>query len=212
MTPQFDPVFQKALASLVEWRRDVRHFTRERLAEQDVTELLALAQQAPSVGNSQPWRFVRILSDQLRETLAQHVDDEAVRAGANLASPDRRAAYAALKLHGLREASDIIAVFSDEATDAGSGLGTATMPETRAYSVVLAIHTLWLLARARGIALGWVSIVQPGYVATLLDVPDGWRLIAVLCLGRPAEASDTPELDRLGWQDRLDWRANVSVR
>jgi 5,6-dimethylbenzimidazole synthase len=212
MAPQFDPVFQKSLASLVKWRRDIRHFTRERLAEHDVNELLALAQQAPSVGNSQPWRFVRIMSDHIREALAQHVDDEAVRAAVNLASPDRLEAYAALKLHGLRETSDVIAVFCDEETDVGLGLGTATMPETRAHSVVLAIHTLWLLARARGIALGWVSIVQPAYVTALLGVPDGWRFIALLCLGRSVEAADTPELERLNWQARLDWSANVSVR
>jgi 5,6-dimethylbenzimidazole synthase len=86
------------------------------------------------------------------------------------------------------------------------------MPEARAYSVVMAIHTLWLTARARGIALGWVSILDPAVVARLLDAPAACRLIALLCLGRPVEESAVPELEQRGWQARLDWRANVSER
>ena len=208
---RFDPVFREELARLIGWRRDVRRFRTKAIPESEVQNLLRLAQLAPSVGNAQPWRFVRVRSPALRTALADHVDAEISRAGEAIA-PDRRDAYAALKLHGLREAPEIVAVFCDEETVAGGGLGAATMPETRAYSVVLAIHTVWLAARAAGIALGWVSIVDPAHVARLLDVPAGWRLVALLCLGWPEDESEMPELERLGWQDRLDWRANVSSR
>lgn len=208
---RFDAAFREELARLIGWRRDVRRFHTRPLPPDAVPDLLRLAQMAPSVGNAQPWRFVRVQSPALRTALADHVDAEVARAGDAIA-PDRRAAYAALKLHGLREAPEIIAVFCDEDTPSGGGLGAATMPEARAYSVVLAIHTLWLAARAMGIALGWVSIVDPAHVARLLDVPAGWRLVALLCLGWPEEESDTPELERMGWQSRLDWRTNVSSR
>lgn len=197
---------------LIGWRRDVRRFRRDPLPDGAMESLLELAQQAPSVGNSQPWRFVRIVSPSLRAALADHVDGEVVRAGDGIADADRRAAYGALKLHGLREAPEIVTVFCDDDTEAGSGLGAATMPEARAYSVVLAIHTLWLAARARGIALGWVSIVDPLWVANLLDAPPRWRLIAILCIGWPEEESVVPELERLGWQHRLDWKDTISVR
>src|SRR3546814_20037433 len=82
--------------------------------------------------------------------------------------------YASLKLHGLREAPEILAVFSDEAPDAGHGLGVATMPEALRYSTVLAIHTLWLAAQSRGIGLGWVSIPDPKRIAMMLDAPQHW--------------------------------------
>lgn len=190
----------------------MRRFRSEALDEGLVSELLATAQRAPSVGNSQPWRFVRVRSASLREELARHVDSEAARAGKALPDPVQRAAYAALKLHGLREAPEILAVFCDEATPAGAGLGAATMPRTREWSVVLAIHTLWLAARARGLGLGWVSIVEPDFVVRLLGAHDGWSFVALLCLGHPEHADPVPELERLGWQDRLDWRANVSER
>jgi 5,6-dimethylbenzimidazole synthase len=152
------------------------------------------------------------MSAPLRDALADHVDEQVALAGDRIADARRRAAYGALKLHGLREAPEIMAIFCDDGTQAGGGLGAATMPEARAYSVVLAIHTLWLAARARGIALGWVSIVEPAYVARLLDVPPGWRLIALLCIGWPEEEAQVPELERFGWQERLDWKDNVSER
>ena len=163
--------------------------------------MLSLVELAPSVGNAQPWRFVRIVDPALRELLAVHVDaiSEAAAAGFD---PERAAAYRALKLHGLREAPELVVVFSDEAPAAGHGLGIATMPEMLRYSTAMAIHTLWLAARAEGIGIGWVSILDPATVHRLLAVPDSWTLIALLCIGYPEIDSDTPELVRRGWQAR----------
>ncbi len=112
----------------------------------------------------------------------------------------RAARYRALKLAGLREAPVHLAAFCDEATGAGLGLGRATMPETLAYSVVGAVQCLWLAARARGIGVGWVSILDPDAVTAILDVPPYWRLVAYLCLGLPQEEHPDPELERHGWQ------------
>jgi 5,6-dimethylbenzimidazole synthase len=208
--PRFTATFREDLAALLTWRRDVRAFRTTPIPEPVVADLLATAQRAPSVGNSQPWRFVRVRSPKLRETLARHVDAEAARAGE--AMGPRRAAYAALKLHGLDRAPEVIAVFCDDATPHGAGLGAATMPQTREWSVVLAIHTLWLAARARGLGMGWVSIARPETITELLEVPPGWRFIALLCLGKPEACAAVPELERRGWQARQDWSANVSER
>ena len=210
--PVFDAHFREELDSLLAWRRDVRHFRPDPLPDGLLDDLLATAQRAPSVGNSQPWRFVRLVSAEIRTTLADQVDHAAARAGERYGDTDRGALYRRLRLHGLREAPEIMAVFCDDAPEAGFGLGAATMPETLAYSVVMAIHTLWLAARARGVALGWVSILDPDRVTALLDVPPSWRLIAVLCLGYPMEEQAGPELERRGWQARRDWRDAVTER
>lgn len=209
--PRFDAVFETELERLFAWRRDVRHFLDRPLPEGEIEHLLEMAQLAPSVGNAQPWRFVRIASPGLRATLADHVDAASARA-AERYDPDRAAAYRQLKLHGLREAPEIVAVFSDEAPEAGHGLGIATMPEMLRYSTVMAIHTLWLAARVRGIGLGWVSILEPAPIHALLGVPADWALVALLCIGLPSEPSDTPELERRGWQKREDWRGHVLER
>ena len=200
--PAFDAAFRDRLDLLLHWRRDVRHFRRDPVAEGAMQALFAAAALAPSVGNAQPWRFVRLRSPGLRETLAAHVDTASAAAGDRLPDAERRARYARLKLHGLREAPELLAVFSDEAPAAGHGLGRATMPEMLRYSTVMAIHTLWLAARARGIGIGWVSILDPTYVTALLDVPAEWTLIALLCIGYPEAPAATPELARRGWQAR----------
>lgn len=165
-------------------------------------DLLACMALAPSVGNAQPWRVVRLRSAEVRKCLAAHVDAENARAAAAYAGQLREAAYRALKLHGIREAPELLAIFCDEAAAAGHGLGIATMPEMLRYSCVTAIHTLWLAARVRGIGMGWVSILDPQTVGQMLDVPNHWSLIALLCIGYPAHNSETPELERRGWQAR----------
>jgi len=180
----------------------VRHFAATPVAEEDVQALLEAATLAPSVGNAQPWRFVRVRTPAVRALLADHVDAENVRAASGFEEPARRDAYRALKLHGLREAPELLAIFCDERPAAGHGLGIATMPEMLRYSCVTAVHTLWLAARARGLGVGWVSILEPAAVSALLDVPQDWTLIALLCLGHPEAPSHTPELERRGWQAR----------
>jgi 5,6-dimethylbenzimidazole synthase len=200
--PDFDPAFVAQLDALLTWRRDVRHFRTDPLPEDDLRAILESAALSPSVGNAQPWRFVRIGTAGLRQGIARHVDAVSATAAAALADPARRARYRTLKLHGLREAPVLLGVFCDEAPVAGHGLGRATMPEMLRYSTVLAVHTLWLAARARGIGVGWVSILDPVHVTALLDVPPDWTLIALLCLGYPAAPADTPDLERRGWQAR----------
>lgn len=198
---RFDLEFQTELEALLVWRRDVRHFRTDALPEGTVERLLGLATLAPSVGNSQPWRFVRIRSTALRENLAVHVDAEVARAGKRY-DGEQAQLYGSLKLHGLREAPELIAVFSDESPRQGHGLGRATMHDALAYSTVLAIHTIWLAARAEGIGMGWVSILDPVGVSKLLNVPDTWRFIALLCIGYPEVETAIPELERKGWQAR----------
>ncbi|WP_019515567.1 5,6-dimethylbenzimidazole synthase [Sphingomonas sp. Mn802worker] len=200
--PLFDAAFRERFDALLRWRRDVRHFRHEELPAGELDAILDTARLAPSVGNSQPWRFVRCCSDDLRERLASHVDQQSAAAATAITDPERAASYARLKLHGLREAPEIVAVFSDDDPAAGHRLGRATMRETLRYSTVLAIDHLWLAARVRGVALGWVSILDPAFVTALLDAPPGWSLVALLCLGYPEHETDTPELERRGWQAR----------
>ena len=201
--PQFDASFRAALRDLVIWRRDVRRFRTDPVDPNLVLSLIELAARSPSVGFSQPWRFVLVESHERREAVCASFARANAEALSNYAD-ERRGLYAQLKLEGLGAAPVHLAVFADETTDAGAGLGSRTMPETLRYSVVGAIQTLWLAARAHGLGVGWVSIIEPEAVAQALDVPAAWRLIAYLCVGWPAEEHVDPELERHGWQQRVD--------
>lgn len=200
--PVFDTVFRDKLVELIAWRRDVRRFRTDPIDRETVRRLLALAAISPSVGNSQPWRFVLVESPGLRRKVRESclLANEAAAGSYDL---ERAVLYRSLKLEGLKDAPVHIAVFSDEATEIGCGLGRMTMPETLAYSAVGAIATLWLAARAEGIGIGWVSILDAAKVHALLDAPARWKLVGYLCLGFPVEEHDDPELVRAGWQDRL---------
>jgi 5,6-dimethylbenzimidazole synthase len=201
--PRFDDPFLDDLRRLILWRRDVRRFRADPVEPAVVDELLALAALAPSVGNSQPWRFVTVDDPARRAAVREDFEARNREALADYAD-DRAGLYARLKLSGLDEAPVHLAVFVDRETSVGHGLGRKTMPETLPYSVVLAVNTLWLAARARGIGVGWVSILDPDRIAAILEVPESWSLVAYLCIGYPEEEHLDPELERLGWQSRVD--------
>lgn len=209
--PSFDKNFLAHFEELLVWRRDIRHFETRPLEAGVIEELLSLASLAPSVGNSQPWRFVRVITPELRSQVIAHVDEQNISA-AKVYETDLQLAYSKLKLHGLNEAPEHLAVFCDPSPKEGAGLGRQTMPETLNYSTVLAIHTLWLAARARGIGLGWVSILKPKIFTQLLSVSPDWRFVGYLCLGYPREEHAIPELARAGWQSRIDTKQTTFER
>lgn len=199
--PVFASEFADRFRDLVLWRRDVRRFRTDALPEGAVERLIELACLAPSVGNCQPWRFAFVDAPQRRDVVKAAFERANERALAGYEG-ERQALYSSLKLQGLDCAPVQLAVFADEATERGAGLGRQTMPETLHYSVVGAIHTLWLAARAEGIGVGWVSILDPDEVSRALDVPETWKLVAYLCLGWPVEEHLDPELERAGWERR----------
>lgn len=203
--PKFSREFRDGLEQLFVWRRDVRRFRSDPIAESVLEELLALANLAPSVGNSQPWRWVKVDSHEARHAIRENF--EAANASASKVYSGRvRADYAKLKLEGLREAPVQFAVFCDEETLQGRGLGRQSMPEMLAYSAVISVHAFWLAARSRGIGVGWLSILDPDAVTACLEVPANWKLVAYLCVGYPVEEHTDPELVRADWQARAPLR------
>ena len=199
--PEFDAAFRARLEDLIAWRRDVRRFRRAPVDPAVIDHLLDVAQLAPSVGNSQPWRWVVVASEAARRAVRKNFARCNADALAAL-SGERAQAYARLKLEGLETAPMQLAVFCDHATAQGHGLGCRTMPEALDHSVAAMIGTLWLAARAQGLGLGWVSILDRAEITRALDVDAAWHFVAYLCLGWPAEEHLDPELERHGWQAR----------
>ncbi len=208
--PVFDEAFRDRLAVLIAWRRDVRRFSDRPVPPALIENLLDVAQLSPSVGNSQPWRWVRVDSEAKRAAIRANF--VASNAAACRVQPEGRAgAYAALKLDGMERAPVQFAVFCDRETKQGSGLGRHSMPETLEYSVVGMIATFWLAARAAGLGVGWVSILDPAGVCRSLGSPPSWAPIAYLCVGWPDTEHLDPELERFGWQNRTGLGREVKI-
>lgn len=180
-------------------RRDMRHFSEGDVAPEILTRILHAGHAAPSVGYMQPWRFVRITHPALRENLAVLVEEEKQRTMAEM--DQRKAEFMRLKIEGIRDCAELIAVIL--APDDGSIFGRRTMPDEMALcSVSCAIENMWLAARAENLGMGWVSFFEPADVATLLHCPEGSKPIALLCLGPVKEFYAKPMLETEGWRSK----------
>jgi 5,6-dimethylbenzimidazole synthase len=209
--PIFNEAFYNELRLLLEWRRDVRRFCTDPLPHGLVEELVALASLAPSVGYSQPCRFVRVDDPKRRASVIESFQRANQAALASYQGADADL-YSRLKLAGLRESPVHLAVFCDRTTSTGKGLGRQTMPQALQYSAVMAICILWIAARARGVGVGWVSILEPEEVTRALEVPESWELIGYLCVGYPLSDDDKPVLMRVGWEKCDPRAATLLVR
>jgi 5,6-dimethylbenzimidazole synthase len=197
--PVFDESFINKFVDLVKWRRDVRRFRPDPVNEALLASLINLASFSPSVGYSQPWRFMRV-QDETRRSAVRENFLVCNKAALDSYEGERAELYARLKLEGLDTAPEHVAVFCDMDTTVGHGLGLRTMPEMREYSTVIACHTLWLASRAHGLGMGWVSILNPVEISKILGVPSAWKFIAYLSIGYPLEQHEDPELQRHGWE------------
>jgi nicotinate-nucleotide--dimethylbenzimidazole phosphoribosyltransferase len=182
-------------------RRDIRRYRPDPVPEDVLTRVLTAGHQAPSVGHSQPWRFVVVRDAALREQAAWMADQERLAQAAQLA-PESARALLDLQLEGIREAPLGVVVCCDRRTPAAGVLGRATFPDADLWSCACAIQNLWLAARAEGLGMGWVTLFEPAGLASLLGLPDGVVTLGWLCLGWPDERPPAPGLERAGWSQR----------
>lgn len=196
---------------LVRWRRDVRRFRDGPVPSALLDDILTLADLSPSVGNSQPWRIVEVRNREKRAAIAASFA-RSNAAAAERYEGERSRLYSTLKLAGFDRAPVHLGIYCQRDTPQGLGLGRQTMPEMLAYSCVSFVTTLWYAARARGLGMGWVSIVAPENVNAILEVPGDWSLIGYLLLGWPEEEHLDPELERAGWQERTPLQSRRFVR
>jgi len=199
MSKQFNSTERDAIYRVIHARRDMRHFDGGNVAPDALQRILDAAHAAPSVGYMQPWRFVRITNASLREQLAALVEAEKIKTAGQM--DDRKSEFMRLKVEGIRDCAELIAVVL--APDDGTVFGRRTMPEEMALcSVSCAIENMWLAARSENLGMGWVSFFEPADVAQLLGCPDGSKPVALLCLGPVVEFYDKPMLESAGWRER----------
>jgi nicotinate-nucleotide--dimethylbenzimidazole phosphoribosyltransferase len=192
---------RRAVYEAIALRRDVRHFREDDVADDVVTRILEAAHAAPSVGFSQPWGFVvvrdRARREAIRASFLRCREAEAIRFPAA-----RREQYLAYRLEGILDAPVNVCVAVDLRSRGEAILGTTVQPEAVRASACCAVQNLWLAARAEGIGVGWVSIVEPAVLRAELSLPPGVEPIAYLCVGYPRAFRAKPMLEETGWLPR----------
>lgn len=196
------PDVRAALITALAARRDVRRYRPDPVPPELLDEVLTAGHQAPSVGHSQPWRFIVVRETATRDRAVLLSDRERLRQAEQL-TPDRRARLLDLQLEGIREAPVGIVVACDRRTPAAGVLGRASFGDADLWSCACAIENMWLAARAAGLGMGWVTLFQPAELAELLHLPPGVETLGWLCLGWPDERPPEPGLQRAGWSERL---------
>jgi 5,6-dimethylbenzimidazole synthase len=198
MPHAFSDAERSAVYRAIRERRDVRRFVPGPLPDDLLGRLLRAAAQAPSVGYMQPWNFLVIRDGAVR----RQVHDAFLRANAaarELFPPERRDRYAGLKLEGILESALNLCVTCDRSRFGPVVLGRTCQPDMDLFSAVCAVQNLWLAARAEGVGVGWVSILEPDELRRILGLPDGVVPVAYLCLGRTDAFAPEPELKTRGW-------------
>lgn len=195
----FSAAEQQAVYRAIFERRDMRHFNGGTVADELLQRLLSAAHHAPSVGFMQPWRFIRVRSRPLREGIHALVEQERVLTARALG--EREDEFMKLKVQGVLDAAEVLVVVLPPGREQHV-FGRRTLPEMDVASAACAIQNLWLASRAEGLGMGWVSIFDPQQLAMLLQMPDGSKPIAVLCLGPVAAFYDQPMLQAEKWARR----------
>lgn len=200
---QFTEQEATLLEEIIIHRRDIRgnHFLSTEIEDSKLDQLIYSALNAPSVGFSQPWEFVIVKDQTIKEQVKQSFIEENEK-GANCFHDEKQQQYLQLKLEGITEAPINIAVFYKPSKK--PVLGQTSMNEMGLYSVVCAVQNMWLMARALNIGVGWVSLINPRKVKNILNAPRENQLVAYLCIGYVSEFLSQPELEIIQWEKRKE--------
>ncbi|OIQ74818.1 5,6-dimethylbenzimidazole synthase [mine drainage metagenome] len=188
-----------AIYRVIAERRDMRHFLPDPVPLELLTRLLQAAHLAPSVGYMQPWRFIRIIDNTIRMQIHALVESERIATACALG--EREDEFMRLKVEGIRECGELLVVALMDGREKHV-FGRRTMPEMDLASAACAIQNLWIASRSEGLGMGWVSLFNPEKLACLLQIPEGAKPIAVLCMGYVEGFYPRPMLESEGWAAR----------
>lgn len=194
---------KEAVYKAIYSRRDIRSFLPNPIPEGIISKILDAAHHAPSVGFMQPWNFILISSQEIKERLAWAADKER-RALAIHYEGEKEGKFLSLKVEGLKEAPLTICVTCDPTRGGSHVLGRNSIPETDILSTACAIQNMWLAACSEGLAMGWVSFYKKNDVRDILQIPPHIDPIALLSVGYTNQYPEKPILELANWEKRRE--------
>ncbi|THT97451.1 5,6-dimethylbenzimidazole synthase [Lampropedia puyangensis] len=193
---------RESFVRLMRWRRDVRHFETTPIEPAITAQLQLAMEMAPSVGNARPWRVFQVESAAKRQAVHRNFL-QANAAALAVQAPQRQHQYAQLKLEGIERAPLQLAIFTNTNPSEGHGLGRHSIAVSLQHSTAMAVQNLNLLARAHGLGVGMVTVLDAAAMASLFEVPAEWQFSLYLCIGVPQFTDDLPLLHRKNWQENV---------
>ena len=141
-------------------RRSVRAYRNKSGEDEKLRRIFEATRLAPSASNRQPWKFVIVKDEKRRRDLANAADGQSF----------------------VRDAPVVIAA-------------VALIPDNvirsdvPGYAVDLAIATdhITLAAAAEGLGTCWIGIFDQEKARKVLEIPESYKIVALLSLGYPAD-------------------------
>jgi len=204
---KIDEKDSKTLANIIKLRRDIRgnNFISKEIEEEKIEEIINAGLHAPSVGYSQPWKFVIIDDPEVKDRVYKNFKKEFSKSKKHFKD---RPLYEKLKLEGIKESPLNIALFYKKSNV--KILGQTSQKKMGEYSVVCAIQNMWLMARSLNIGIGWVSILKAKKIKKILNISDEYTLVGYLCVGYVKAFPSKPELQSLQWNKEKKYQEVVS--
>jgi 5,6-dimethylbenzimidazole synthase len=198
----FSDEWREGVYQAIVQRRDMRSFLPNPVPQETIAKILCAANHAPSVGFMQPWNFILVEDRTLREKIQAHVEAERILAAEKFEGA-RREQYLTFKLEGILDSPLNICITCDPTRFGPAVIGRNTIRETDAFSTCCAVQNLWLAARAEGVGVGWVSILKPSLLQSLLNIPEHIIPVAYVCVGFVKNFPPEPLLEKVGWLPKL---------
>lgn len=200
---RFSDLEREAVYRAIFERRDVRrNFLPTPIPDPVLMRLLTAAHHAGSVGFMQPWDFV-VIRKSVTKRAVKRLFVEANTNAARRYSGTKGELYRRLKLEGIEEAPINLCITCSRQRGGRDVLGRSTVRATDLYSTCCAVQNLWLAARAEGIGVGWVSILDHEALKRLVGIPKSVTVLAYLCVGYVSKFEPAPDLEIAGWRSRI---------
>lgn len=148
-------------------RRSVRKFRNEQVSDDQVVKILKAAMAAPSAGNQQPWHFVVVRKEDVKEKLSE--------------------VHPYVKM--VKSAPVAILVCGDPSLEKFPGYWT--------QDCSAATQNILLAVQALGLGAVWTGVYPDGErvqkIREILEVPDGVMPFSLIPIGYPGESKEHPD-------------------
>jgi nitroreductase len=151
----------ESLLNLLRTRRSIRRYRPDPVPDEMIEQLLEAGRWAPSASNRQPWTFIVVRDEAIRQQVAEH------------------AAFYFIKWAQVGEAPLLIVL-----------CGNARNRFYRQFlheDIGLAGSQIMLQAKALGLGTCWIGALDRKAVAGILKIPDHLEIVGLLTVGFPAE-------------------------
>lgn len=194
------------ILELMRKRRSIRRFTPDPPPDEILLKLVEAAVTAPSASNKQPWRFLIVKSKERIAAAVRRVEEERRRLS-EMMDPEYLSDYEnyaehftvfggapALIVPIYRCFTGLSGILDEHAGEEYRRLLRSLESQSAVISVSLAMQNLLLMARELEIGACCTTgpLIAGNRLADCFEVPEGWRILAVIAVGRPAEAPENP--------------------